>query len=384
MNPTFSEIGCETEFLLDIEALRAAGIFPVFASDNDGPAPGSVRSPANYPISFSEGTTDYFDEITSFGGRGPSPCDGAIKPNISAPGDGIFSSTPYGYDFLSGTSMAAPHITGAIAVLRSIKPDMTVEQLESVLTSDAKDIAEPGLDNSSGAGRLDLYVSAHVAILGPDFPVVKVAATDAVATEAGPTSGAFTISRTGNTDDDLVVRYNISGTASPDIDYDPIPESISIETGSSTATIVITPIDDSLAENDETVSITLLSDAGYIVSASDMATVTIESDELTSDLVVSSLSVPTTGRAGQSISVSDTTKNQGGGPSDPSLTQFYLSANSVIDASDTLIRSRSILSPFGRGKKFRIDLDHESGRYSNRTLVHHSQGRRRRGRGRNF
>ena len=338
----FEGTGCETEFLLDIEALRAADIFPVFSSGNDGPAPGSVPSPANYSISFAVGATDYFDEIASFSGRGPSPCDGSIKPDISAPGDEIFSSTPYGYDYLSGTSMAAPHITGAIAVLRSIKPAMTVEQLESALTSGAKDIAEPGLDNSSGAGRIDLYVSAQVAILGSDFPVVKVVAADAVANEAGPTSGTFTISRSGNTGDDLVVQYNISGTASPDIDYDPIPESIIIEAGSTTATIVITPIDDSLAENDETVSITLISDADYIVSASDMATVTIESDELISDLVVSSLSAPTAAGAGQSISVTDTAKNQGAGLSDPSLTQFYLSVNSAIDASDTLIGSRSV------------------------------------------
>jgi subtilase family serine protease len=138
------------------------------------------------------------------------------------------------------------------------------------------------------------------------------------------------------------VRYNISGTAAPEIDYDPIPDSIIIEAGSTTATIDITPVDDSLAENDETISISLISNADYIVSASDLATVTIESDELLSDLVVSSLSAPTTAGAGQSFSVTDTTKNQGGGSTDPSLTQFYLSTNSAIDASDILIGSRSI------------------------------------------
>jgi subtilisin family serine protease len=338
----FAEGGCDTEFLPDIEAWRAAGIFPAFASGNDGPDPGSVRSPGAYPASFTVGATDYSDGIADFSGQGPTPCDGSIKPDISAPGDGILSAVPGGYDIMSGTSMAAPHITGAVAVLRSINPALTVDQLETALVSGAKDLGASGPDNSSGAGRLDLYVSAQIAILGPDFPVVKVLATDAVATEAGATSGLFTVSRTGATDSDLEVKFTIGGTATAGSDYEPLGGSVIIPADQASAEIPLTAMDDLLPETDETVILTISPDPAYLVSGSDTATVTIQSDELLSDLMISALSVPMTGGAGQSIVLTETTKNQGAGSADPSLTQFYISANTAYDGTDTLIGGRSI------------------------------------------
>ncbi len=338
----FSEAGCDTEFQPDIQAWRAAGIFPVFASGNDGPYPGSVRSPGAYPISFSVGATDFSDLIAYFSGQGPSPCDNSIKPDISAPGDGIFSAVPFGYEILSGTSMAAPHVTGSVALLRSINPSLTVDQLESALALGAKDLAEPGPDNSSGAGRLDLFVSAQIAIKGPDFPVVKILATDPFAYEADPVSGTFTISRTGKTDTYLEVRYSISGTATAGSDYVAIPESVTIPAGSSSATIQITAIDDPLPEMDETVVLKINSDPAYIVSGTDAATVTIISDELVSDLTISALSAPAMVGQGQSFDIMDTIKNVGKGAADPSLTQYYLSANSALDPLDALIGSREV------------------------------------------
>ena len=338
----FEESGCDTEFLPDIEAWRAAGIFPAFASGNSGPAPGSVRCPGAYPVSFAVGATGASDEIVDFSSQGPTPCDGSTKPDISAPGDGILSAVPGGYDFMSGTSMATPHITGAVAVLRSINPALTVEQLESALVSGAKDLGVPGPDNASGAGRLDLFVSAEIAILGPDKSVVKVLATDAVATEAGATSGIFTVTRTGKTDADLDVKFSVSGTATEGADYESIARSVTIPAGQASAEILITAIDDLLAETDETVFLTISPDPAYIVSGSNKATVTIQSDELLSDLVVAALSVPAAGEAGQSIVLTETTKNQGPGAADPSLTQYYLSANVAYDHTDILIGSRAV------------------------------------------
>jgi subtilisin family serine protease/subtilase family serine protease len=344
---SFTASGCDTEFLADIQAWRAAGIFPAFAAGNSGPYPQSVRSPAAYPESFAVGATDSYDDIALFSGRGPSPCDGSIKPAMSAPGVGILSAYPLGYATMSGTSMATPHIAGAAAVLLSINPAFTVDQLEIALSAGAVDLAEPGLDNDSGAGRLDLYVSAQIVLLGPDFPVLGVLATQAVATEAGPTPGAITISRTGNTDEDLEVNFSISGTATPVADYDPIAQSIVIPAGSNTATVYITPVDDDLIEVDETVTLTILSDAAYFVPGSATATVTIDSDELFPDLDITSMSSPTTGSPGASITISDTTKNIGGGVADESVIQFYLSADNAIDISDTILGSRTVpaLSP---------------------------------------
>ena len=339
---SFGEAGCITEFLPDIEAWRAAGIFPAFASGNSGPLPGSVASPGAYAVSFAVGSTDSSDAVSDFSSQGPSPCDNAIKPDIAAPGEAVLSAVPWGYEYLSGTSMATPHVTGAVAVLRSIAPTLTVEQLEAALASGALDIESPGPDNLSGAGRLDLYVSAQVALHGPGFPVVKIAAKDNTATEAGPTSGTITLTRSGNSDAELEVRYTVGGTATSGSDYEPIPESVTIAAGEESATVLITAIDDPLAETDETVILTIEPDSNYIISANSDATVTIKSDELLSDLYISAFSAPAAAAGGQTISLTDTTKNQGKGAADPSLTHFYLSVNSTLEPSDILLAVREV------------------------------------------
>jgi large repetitive protein len=344
MSWSFAEEGCLLDFLADVQALRAAGIFPSFAAGNSGPFPGSVSSPGTYPESFATGATDIFDEVPYFSGRGPSPCDGTVKPNLSAPGDSITSSVPWGYDTFSGTSMAAPHVTGAVAVLRAIDPTLTVEELEQILVQGAIDLGDAGPDNDFGSGRLDLFQSAQIALGGggPDQPRVTIVATTPTATEAGLVAGAFTVTRTGPTDAELVVKYSVNGTATAGTDYVALPGTVTIPVDAASATIVVTPIDDPTVELDETVVVSLKPDPAYFVAVPGRATVTVVSDEIPSDMVVT-LSVPATAAAGDTITVTDTTRNQGGGPSEPSTTKFYLSTNGILDIpGDTLVGSRTI------------------------------------------
>ncbi len=338
----FAVAGCITEFQADIQALRAAGIFPAFAAGNEGPEAGSVRSPGADPESFAVGATDFFDDIAFFSARGPSPCDGSVKPNLSAPGVSIVSSIPGGYLGADGTSMAAPHVTGAVAVLRSIDPELTVDELESVLAQGAVDLGLAGPDDSFGAGRLDLFQSAQIVLGGADRPFVSIVATDAEATEVGPTTATFTLSRTGSTDEPLTIQYTVGGTATPGSDYTALPDSATIPAGSATATLVVTAIDDTLIELDETVIVTLSVDPAYIVGTPSSATVTIISDESPPDLLVSALSAPSTVGAVSAFTLTDTTKNQGGGAAGASTTRFYLSTDAVLDAADALLGSREI------------------------------------------
>ena len=103
-----------------------AGIFVSFAAGNDGPDAGSVRSPRllrRLPSPPARPTSS--TRIAFFSARGPSVCGGTVKPNVSAPGVDVLSAIP-GYAAFSGTSMAAPHVTGAVAVLLSIDPTLTV------------------------------------------------------------------------------------------------------------------------------------------------------------------------------------------------------------------------------------------------------------------
>ena len=105
-----------------VMAWRAAGIIPVFSSGNPGPFCGEGGSPGDFNEVFSAGATDIDDNIADFSGRGPSVY-GKINPDISAPGVDVVSSVPGGgYESFSGTSMAAPHTVGALALVLSAKP----------------------------------------------------------------------------------------------------------------------------------------------------------------------------------------------------------------------------------------------------------------------
>ena len=144
----------------DIAALRAGGILPIFAAGNKGPVPGTVGSPASLPGAFAVGASDEEDEVANFSSRGPSPW-GEIRPQIVAPGVNIRSSMPGGtYQVQEGTSMAAPHVAGTVALLRSAKPDLTITETAMVLTRTAVPLTATRPNNDSGWGRLDAYAAA--------------------------------------------------------------------------------------------------------------------------------------------------------------------------------------------------------------------------------
>ncbi|MCK5010649.1 MAG: S8 family serine peptidase [Deltaproteobacteria bacterium] len=140
----------------DIRALRMAGIIPVFSAGNSGPLPFIANSPANYPETIAVGATGPFDIISFFSSRGPSNCDLSIFPDITAPGIGILSSTPHGNHLsLSGTSMAAPHVTGTIALMLDANPNLSIEEIETTLKETATPLGFFHPNNTYGWGRVD-------------------------------------------------------------------------------------------------------------------------------------------------------------------------------------------------------------------------------------
>jgi Calx-beta domain-containing protein/Big-like domain-containing protein len=88
-------------------------------------------------------------------------------------------------------------------------------------------------------------------------PLVSILATDHHAAEAETNPGTFTVSRTGSTETSLLVFYQLSGTAHNGVDYQELPNIVTIPTGASSATLTIKPINDTLAEGTETVVATL-------------------------------------------------------------------------------------------------------------------------------
>ncbi|MDW8102483.1 MAG: S8 family serine peptidase [Anaerolineae bacterium] len=153
-----------TVFQADIRALRAAGIVPVFAAGNGGPSPGSINSPASLPEAVAVGASDPYDQVASFSSRGPSPWN-EIRPHVVAPGVNIRSSLPGGtYGYQSGTSMAAPHVTGLIALMRSVSPTLSVTRTLFLITSTAVPLTLTIPNNDSGWGRIDAFAAVAVVL----------------------------------------------------------------------------------------------------------------------------------------------------------------------------------------------------------------------------
>jgi uncharacterized repeat protein (TIGR01451 family) len=151
-------------FRSDLQALRAAGIVPVFSAGNEGPYHSSLRSPASYPEAIAVGATDDLDQVTDFSSHGPSPWD-EVKPEVVAPGILIRSALPGGtYGVKQGTSMAAPHVAGVVALMLQADPTLTVAEIEEILSSSAVPLGETIPNNASGWGRVDAYEAAAVAL----------------------------------------------------------------------------------------------------------------------------------------------------------------------------------------------------------------------------
>lgn len=169
--------GCITEFENDILALKAADIAVVFSAGNGGPGLFSSLSPANYQESFSVGATDINNIIAGFSSRGPSACDGSIYPGVVAPGVDVKTSDltfggvfPDSYVTVSGTSIAAPHVSGIMALLLSAFPGSQVPELEAALKISSIDLGAEGPDNNYGYGLVDGLAAYNYLASGSGFP----------------------------------------------------------------------------------------------------------------------------------------------------------------------------------------------------------------------
>ncbi|NUT35572.1 MAG: S8 family serine peptidase, partial [Hamadaea sp.] len=187
-----------------LNAWKAAGIFAVFSAGNSGPGCGTANSPGDNAEAYAVGSFTSTNAISSFSSRGPS-VNGLAKPNIAAPGSNVRSSVPgNGYAANNGTSMAAPHVSGAVALLWSLAPTLIgdIDATTALLNTTAIDTANltcggtAARNNVFGEGRLDVYAAATAAPRGASG---TVAGTITDTATGAPLTGATVTARSGDT-----------------------------------------------------------------------------------------------------------------------------------------------------------------------------------------
>lgn len=169
--PTTDTNLCHSPVSIMLTAIEAAGIANVYSAGNSGPGDSTISEPHHISTSlvntFTVGAVNPHNPtypIASFSSRGPTVCPVTgslkIKPEVSAPGLDIRSCIGQNsYATYSGTSMAAPHTSGAILLLKEAFPYLTGEQLMLALYYSASDLGITGEDNTYGMGMIDVWAA---------------------------------------------------------------------------------------------------------------------------------------------------------------------------------------------------------------------------------
>ena len=151
-------------------------LFVIAAGNNGGNGPSTVSSPGSADAALTVGAVDVHDVMAGFSSRGPRLRDGALKPEVVAPGVDVTAARAAGtelgpvvdevYTTISGTSMATPHVAGLAAILKQEHPTWDGEQLKSAIANSTVPVADAtGFD--AGTGRVDALAAIHQDVLAP-------------------------------------------------------------------------------------------------------------------------------------------------------------------------------------------------------------------------
>ncbi|MFI6484468.1 S8 family peptidase [Nonomuraea sp. NPDC050663] len=189
------------------------GALFVVAAGNDG-ASRRINSPGSAAAALTVGAVDGQERLAPFSSRGPTPFDYGLKPDVVAPGVGIVAARARGttmgtpvddlHTGASGTSMAAPHVSGAVAILAGQHPGWTNEQLKAALIGTARD---NGLSTyQQGAGRIDVARAVTQRVRGSgnlDFGFLAFP-------QSGPVTRTITYTNDGDQPVTLALRASVA------------------------------------------------------------------------------------------------------------------------------------------------------------------------------
>ncbi|MFD7507980.1 S8 family serine peptidase [Streptomyces sp. NPDC059853] len=225
----------------------------VIAAGNSGPFPGSIGTPGTADAALTIGAVDKSDQLADFSSVGPRTRDGALKPDVTAPGVDIAAAgapdaaiweygdpVADGYVSISGTSMATPHASGAAALLKQRHPDWTGEQIKAALTGST--VGGEGLAaTQQGSGRIDVPAALETTVIAEttslSFGVVPFPHED-----ADPVTRELTYRNLGDTDVTLDLALDTlgpDGAPAPEDFYTLAAEQLTVPAGG-TATVEVT------------------------------------------------------------------------------------------------------------------------------------------------
>jgi serine protease len=190
--------------------LRQRGIFVVSSAGNEAStAPGY---PAAYDTVISVSAVDIQRQITGYSNRGATidiaapggdnstdiNGDGYPDGVLSTGGNATTSGVEFAYVFLSGTSMAAPHVSGVIALMKSINPNLTPQQFQAMLQSGSltDDLGAPGRDDLYGHGLINANKAVQAALdsIGTEFTAPASLQTSSLNLNFGTSLDTLTLS----------------------------------------------------------------------------------------------------------------------------------------------------------------------------------------------
>lgn len=298
-----------SQALLDeIHAADAQDMLFVAAAGNNGFDNDLLPT---YPASYDAPNVVAVAATTNQDGRAWFSNYGASSVDLGAPGMDILSTTIGNtYTVASGTSMAAPHVSGAAALVLS-RCALDTAALKDTLLGSVEPV--PALESTtSTGGRLNVNSAIHACIAPPDTPasLTALGGNTRVTLSWSASLGA--------------IGYSVKRSLTAGGPYTPIASAVRGVTYVDTAVV-----------NGTTYY--------YVVSAENTLGESGDSSEASAtpdippDLILSSFTVPATAGAGSAISVSVTTKNQGTGTAAPSTTRLYLSVNTIVEAGDIVL-----------------------------------------------
>jgi subtilisin family serine protease len=313
-----------TEFsqaLLDqIEAVNDNDMLFVAAAGNYGVSNDILPI---YPASFTAPNVVSVAATTNTDARAYFSNYGAGSVHLGAPGMDILSTIRDGaYGFSSGTSMATPHVSGAAALLLS-RCDLNTADLKETLLGSVDPIASLATTTITG-GRLNVHNALHACIAPPAAPAgLTAAGGDAEVRLSWPSALGAT-------------SYRVKRSTTPGGPHVLVA-----------ANVKPNQFTDEGLLNGTTYY--------YVVSAVNMLGESADSNEasatpaIPADLSIPAFTAPTVGGAGTPLAVSITTANEGAGQAQPTMTRFYLSGNTVIDAGDRVLSDAQTVPALAAG-----------------------------------